>query len=1034
MFIKRPVPTLETYVTMPTETFPHPLFAKRICVVGSASLPVAATLVLVSIAPHQSAAQTQGVKPLPANAASPTRRALPNADDDGFPPAWLTTLRALPYETTERGPLLAVIPAPLIEFPYDPAQPQPPTRFATLPALTTATNTKLFSAGGINVLAPRTITTINTKPGKANPFGDLNPSDTLKLLLSTFTPAQWQIAGSATGIGRGDLTDDQMVLWAQMLPEQARVQKSKVAAGDKPNSIRYTDTTMVDVHPASTGRLRLSKTVSFSFYKTGASDTSWGSDPYMGKSDQIGQTTWLLLNLQMRSQEKSNKTAYGVTLLSDQPRRLKNGAVDFAAPVLDKTISLRDFPPHNAKPTGGPGKTNAAAKPVAKTTPPSQPLTPQQRYAQLRQQAQAELAEEPTIGDLLERITKTTGVEFVADKRVRELPMYLRGESARAGDLLMALAVSVGGAFRRMEAGTAKDTAPLYVLTDDVEGIGARTARLGEWAEAADELKRRITDKADEAAAKNDPLAHLSFAPGDKYALSEAQTKRLEESWRKEQYGKTPDVLQADMSPALKKAVQDFADERATEGISIRTDRVQMGETLKPFLLLPEAEGQPLEAQELGNGVGHQYLQRVAFDPSKKPAPDPKAMKSVAPVPAPGFTSPALKKQRRVLIARPKTVDEATRIVQAAIGRGIEAVWLDVSLADAPASAQLLTKATAAGGKKIAVGAVVHLLKGSVGENGDDTLLGEPDRNIMGETGEAHRARVVSEYAGDKTYLSYYQNALNRFAGWNAIGPDVNGASAAELRRRVGVVAAVPHLAGLTFRATGGPGWTGEKDGGDALHINTAQGYTASMRRAFLRDYGIDPIDIPDLRWQLGGVRWNLGYFQPDDGRGEYEVIDKKLVRRSGDAIPLTAWWTYRRKRNAALLASVYASVRKERATLPLYIDDIVSSYASANTDWFGSWDTASGLPETSPFTVESETRTTARHTSKTIFAHWGWWWGEQDVAKPNAPTTFARQVSASALRNPPPSWDGLVIDLTGVPAASIPGLLEGLPKALTAP
>lgn len=1001
-----------------------PLSAKRFPTAGSASVSLAATfLFALSLPPSPSEAQTQA-RTVPA--AEAATQPAPDMDPDGLPPPWLATLRGLPYNVADRGPLLVVIPTPLITLPYEPppASP-PPTRFATLSALTTATNTKLYPAGGINVLAPRTLTVINTKPGKANPFGDLSPSETLKLLLSTFTPAQWQMAGSAMGIGRSDLTDDQTVLWAQMLPEQARVQKSKVEAGDKPGSLRYSDSSIMDVHPASTGRLRLSKTVAFSFYKAGATDTSWDGDPYMTNGDQIGQTKTILLNLRMRATAKSNKSAYGVVLLSEQLRRLKDGGVDFAAPVLDQSVSLRDFPRRTAS------QPNSPDKPGTETTT-SHPLTPQQMYVQRREQATAELAREPTIGDVLLRISQTTGVEFVADQRVRELPVYLRGDAARAGDLLMALAISVGGAFRKMEPDsakdTAKDTAPLYVLTDDIEGIGSRVARLGEWAEAADELKRRITDKADEAAAKNDPLAYLSFAPGDKFALSEAQTKRLEASWRKERYGKTPDVLSADMSPALKKAVQDFVDERDKEGVSLRTDRVQMSEELKPYLLLPETEGQALEAWELGNEIGHQYLQGVAFDPARTPAPEPK--KPATPAPTLGFGAPALQKQRRVLLARPKTADEAVRIVQAAVGRNIGEIWLDVSLADAQASAELLTKATQAGGKKIAVGAVVHLLKG----NDDDPLLGEPDRNILGETGEAHRTRVMSEHAGDKANASYYQNNLSRFVGWNAIGPDVNGPAAVELRRRIGLVAGVPNLAGLTFRATGGPGWTGQKDGGDALFTNTAQGYTASMRRAFLRNYGIDPIDIPDSHWQLGRIQWNVGYFQPDDGRGEYEIIDHKLVRRSGDAIPRTAWWTFRRKRNAELLASVYATVRKERPLLPLYIDDLVSSYASANTDWFGSWDKPDGLPETDPFTVESETRTTARHTSKTIFAHWGWWWNGGDATKPDAPASFARQVSAAALRNPPPSWEGLVIDLSGVPGASVPGLLEGLPRSPTVP
>ena len=52
---------------------------------------------------------------------------------------------------------------------------------------------------------------------------------------------------------------------------------------------------------------------------------------------------------------------------------------------------------------------------------------------------------------------------------------------------------------------------------------------------------------------------------------------------------------------------------------------------------------------------------------------------------------------------------------------------------------------------------------------------------------------------------------------------------------------------------------------------------------------------------------------------------------------------------------------------------------------------------------------------------------GADDAAKPDAPQTFARQAAESAHRYPPPAWDGLVIDLSGVPGASVAGLLAGL-------
>ncbi|MES2459861.1 MAG: hypothetical protein V4671_04700 [Armatimonadota bacterium] len=928
-------------------------------------------------------------------------------------PSFLSRLQGAEWDPAVRGPLLVVVPSPYINSisSINSAAPLPRTRL-TLHAIGTAAEMRLVPAGRVTALVPRMSAVINTRPGKANPFSGLNASETLTLLLASFTPAQWQQIGSANGIGMGDLTDDQRLLWTQMMPEKARVTKSTMKPGEQPGSWNFTDPTSTEVRPRETGRLRLSKAVDFSFYKVGAKDTSWGGDPYNSRYKD-GAAVYNLSSFSDRRAGALPNSAYGVQLVSPQATRLKSGAVDFAAPGLNVPISLTGFPQRPV--ASAPAATASTAAPVAAAGTPA--AAAQQAY----RDAQAELLTLPPVADVLLRISKATRLEFVADRRVRDLPVYLRGDSARAGDLLMAVCGSVGGTFRKIEPGGSgkEDSAPLYLLTDGVAGIGTRVAALLEWAEEARTRKRRMTDGATEAAAKNDPLSRLSFAPDDEYALPAAQTKQLEDSWRSKKYGATPDVPFADMTPALRQAVQSFADDRAKEGILIDTTRVRIGQKLKPYLLVPEMGDVAVEALDLGNIIGHQYLQQVAFDPSRNPSA-PAAIPPAAgktPVPPVGFADPTLKKQRRVVIARPATAEEAAGIVRAAAGRGITGVWLETSLEDLKTATALLTAAVKAGGTKIAVGGVVRLLKGG-------GLAGEADRNILGETGDEYQARRLTSYTEDKKYLESYRASLGGFTGWIVPNPS----QAAEMELRVKVLAAVPGLASLTFRATGGPGWTGQKDGGDGLWTNSAGGYTPSMRRAFLRERGMDPIDIPDTRWDFGEIRWDLGYFKATDPGSEYEVIDGKLVRRGGDAVPRTSWWEYRLRRNTALLAALFQTVRKDHPALPLLLEDRNGGFTRSNTGFFASWDTPERLPDTSPFTVESETRAAARRTSKEIWAHWGSWWGEVESARAYAPETFALQVSASALRNPPPAWDGLVLDLSGVPGASVARMLGGLP------
>ena len=900
----------------------------------------------------------------------------------------LSFLRDAPYDLSERGPLLSLVP-----FTFAPQGVSTPL-WAMLPksrpslsAVAEAGGFRLVSAGQINVLAPRTMTVINTKPGQANPFGNLSGGESLKLLLGTFSKAQWQAAGSAAGIGKNDLTDDQKPLWSQIMPEEARVDKSTLRKSDQPNSWTYADTASTAVHPRDTARLRLSKTVNLAYYKTGAKEIGWGDDPYMNFKD--GTTHYGLSGWSDKPKGTLPNSAYGVQLLTQSPVRAKVGSLDFAAPSLDKTVVFADFP----------------IKPAPEKLAPL-PASPtlEQEYKRIEVQAQAERAALPTVGEILAKVSKTTGFEFIADARVRDLPVFLRGDSARAGDVLSALALSVSGAFRKMEPGSGKDTAPLYLLTDDIEGIGTRAARLAEWGEAAASAKYRVQEKTEETTAKNEPLAYLSFAPGDAFALPKTQSERIESAWQAQKYAAAPDVKASDLSPALKQAVDDFARQRGDEGIGIDTSRVQIREILRAYLLFPEMSGQAVEAQSLSWSVQGQYLQSIAYNPDKA-APETPAKTPAKPAPL-GFDSPVLAKQRRILMVRPANQSEAAQIVTTAKVRGITDVWLEVNETNA---SPILTAAIRAGGG-IAVGGVVHLLKNGMAK-------GEPDKNILGETGQQLLDRLVAADTGGHGYF-------NGFAGWTA--PDT--VDVADLHTRVVQIAQIPNLAGLCFRATGGPGWTGIREGGDALGTNADQGYTNGMRRAFLRERGIDPVDIVDTKYRLGDIDWNVGYFQASDGRGEYEVVDNKLVRRSENAVPNTAWWGFRRRKNTVWLAALWQAVRKAKPNLPLYTDDQVNSYARANTDWFGSWDKAGELPNFGPFNGEEEVQRQARRTSKAIFVQWGHWWDKDRAAKPDAPATFARDASAAARRFPLPAWNGMVMDLTHLPAAKAVQLLEALP------
>jgi hypothetical protein len=883
-----------------------------------------------------------------------------------FPRPLRALLQAAEWDATVLGPLLVVLPmeSPPVMMPL-------PASRIDLALVAKSAKMRRVSSGRVTTLVPHTMTVINTRPGKPDLFARLYPRDIAMVLLASFTSAQWQMVGSDKGIGIRDLTEEQRLIWSRIIPERTRVQKAHL-----PFNTRSTHAELwqqrygqeeITVSPRAKGRLRLNKRINIDFYRTDNNSLEWlDADPYrLPRKD--GDIAYCLPDLTARTPQEPANTIFGNRVLKVEPRRLKIGAVDFHSRNLHKSISL----------TG--------------------------------------LSKTPTIGEILRRITKETRTEYIADRRIRDLPVYLRGTSAPAGDLLMALCWDVAGTFRKIEPGDEKDTDSLFLLTDDVTGIGTRAGRFAEWGELADQRSAWMTFTAPKIAAKNKPLQYLKFAPDDPFALTNSQDKALVEfgdSW-----SEPPDVRTSDLSPALRQFISRFALERSKDEKKVVPDRVRIDETLSAYLLLPEISGKAVEVPDLINTfyVRGLYSREIGSDPSKESAAAPAAAASDSqsysrPT---GFTGAALKDQGRIVLVRTFDPLEAARIVRAAAGRSITEVHFEISLADPKAAARLLTAATKAADKtpegagRVAVGAVIRLLKGG-------GLSGEPERNILGMTGETYHRRSAAIFEANKHDREAYILHLSGFDGWIAPSPAV----IAEMYRRVRIVADVPGLSCLTFRATGAPGWMGQADdSGYRLMTNRTFGYTPNVRRAFLRASGIDPVDIPDFampfRDVARGISWDLGYFWQDDG------------------YPLEAWREFRRRRNAEMLAGLFRAVRKDHPHMVFYTDDRFSSFTPTNTSWFGSWDAPErAADDSTPISAEGTILQEARRNSKRVFAYWGWnWWNPPYGADPMSPESFAASVSVYARYKRPPDWDGLVIDLSLVSGSSAVRLLHGLPE-----
>lgn len=862
--------------------------------------PVVSALCLVLVG-----AGGVGVLPLPVRAgqvAAPPAKVVPPASN---------SLDILPYDASTRGPLLLVGKPNF--FRYRSAEEMDSIK--TVSALAEALRLRVVPLGTLTVLAPSTMRVIVENPGKPDAYAGLRADERFKILLSQFSTAQWETAGSARGIGLADMNEAQRALFIGLLPETMSLRHVKLVPTDKPFTNRYEDQGSAQNADPLTARLRLVRKVQFHFSKTGAEDSSVRSAVEPSAGDEI---TLLEGSREARedvARDAEADKAFGVSVFQTLPNRLKSGQINFDSDALRATVAL-----------------DVGIK---------------------------------TLADLLARVAQTTKLDLVADKRIAGLSVSLRvarGQGAHAGDILRALCWSVTGAFRRVGAST-------YLLTDDVQGIGARFARLSEWAQNASNARSLAMQELTSAAVKHNPLAHVHFAPGDPYALPPALEQRVDASYRRDRGSAAPIVRKEELPPALQQSIERDAQFWEDNHIVIRTDRIELGTELSAQFVLPGGEAvEPFFSQNIGG----QYLERIAA-----PAPTLADFNRNAAPPRP--MPPTL--HRRILLARLPDDDKAlVGLLALTKAKGFREIWLRVRLDDATATGRL--KAAVTAGKKagLAVGAVCGLLH-------DGGIGGAEDINILGETGTQYATRRAA--SADKNMREYYQ----RMAGWTLMNEQEAGLCVASLARIAG-------LSALALNATRAPGWEGPSVGGDGIPDNGYLGYGVSQRLAFLRAEGADPIDVVHYGYSLP-VRQDLPFFAFDD-----EALWKTLH-------------VFRQRINQRAMISLHTMLRQAAPALPLYVDDRISSYADANTRWYARWDAAERLPVNPVYSVPSEARAAAfASSSEPLLCLRGW---------SGTPSRMAQRFSDTA-QAAAKGWRGVTLDLTPLAPTEALRMLAGLP------
>lgn len=696
-------------------------------------------------------------------------------------------------------------------------------------ALATEFNRQAVSLGDVTAIVPKWMTVLNPDPGPADLLRSMDRNERMRLLESSLNPGQWGQFGSSQGLGLGDLTSEQASVFLSLLPKPFAIKTAVADAlgeySSDPSATRVlTDGERATVHL----RLSLSTQVGIVPHE-GVQSCSILGGPTIR---QAGDT---FMTADGAPDRLDPDSAYGVPLSAQIPNQPKPSSLSLATPSLSVTI-----------PFGS----------IAATSSPVHVLS---------------------VGELVHRIGVAAHLELYADRRVAGLPVWVRGPSAPADDLLGALCLCLSSTFRQV--GTA------YVLTDDLLGIGTRHARIVDWAQAADAQRRQMLDDLQSRISSQWPADSLKFSEADPLAQDTDLARRV---WA----GRGGNVLITDIPAPQQAFFRQYVARALAQNQPVHSDRVSINLNLRLSYVIP-GTGEVQDSAEM-NGTANDLMPRKAASASLE--------SGVTPL----VTFPA-GWQKRILLVSLEDQQDAQRVINEAYRRGLNEVWMEV---DKKHSTDALRAAITAGRKRqIPVLALVRLLR----QPGIAS-----DLNVVGETEGAYLARAWKAVSQQTEPTP----SMLRVQDWNS-PVDSNFSSA--VLPWLTTLAKTPELAGIVIRDSAAPGYSIKQTTatvpGQSLLAAADLGYTTRMRLAFLRRNGMDPVDLivsdSGLEAQIGPGTMTLPFYPDAD-------LQSSSVQM---------WNAFRLREAEALIKQSYATLRAANPGMTLMLGE------KSGAVWYSSWD-----------------------------------------------------------------------------------------------
>ena len=788
------------------------------------------------------------------------------------------------------------------------------------------------------------------QPPPARPNSPVSQGSPLLLMLDLLSDRQLQSLGSERGLGLADLTsDNQRAIFQKLIPSPLSYWKA-TSTGNGYHAGGEATTLAPQEQASVRLRIRRRSTVAVLGAAEGArmrTSKDQGSLPY--------GTPFLALAETNRFQERPSSSPSALKL----PNRLKPSALALDLPVLQASIALD-------------GST--------------------------------------TVGELVARCQKATGIELHTDLAYRTLPVQLRvtpGTQVAASDVLKALCWSLQATLRQVDSA--------YLLVPDQEGQATKIAR----AERAQRESSRLVGDEREARrarlAKRDLASSFPFASDDLLGQDTALRQRVEGATPRREgvltyrglvlpLKEAPTALQQRVRAGLAGEEQRHQEsERIQAEIAARItaqggtpprsfsqespftpELVQLAARYEPELLLPD--GSPIllygQIAEISAELAPSLIAGI-FPSLSTDTP---------------FVLEGKQGKASVVLVAPKMPAEASALVEQAVHQGFTKVWVEVDTDLAPLDAALI----AGKQKGIAIGAALKLLRGS-----EPTL--PRDLTPLGEDGTTWLKRL-----GDG-WNSLYQDSP---AAW--LVPN-DTATQAHLLVRLTELAKRPGLTSFICLDTTPPGYAEEKL--STSFEGNEFGYAPAVRLAFLRREGRDPLDIGNPFSSVG----------PPGMRTGQEINQQQKLRET--------WNTTRRTLRQEFLSAAYRQIRERLPQVPLY-------FCGTPLDWFGTWESAERIPERKTRVVSGDPadrigpsqqahQLSALALRPVLFRPGALNKARPQGARPapllpDGPAALAYTLretldNDSHQGTKPPDWDGLVIDLRFVAPNQIRDILAGV-------